>query len=451
VTPLRRDGDAPPVRLAHLGLGAFHRSHQAWWTGAVGRSDPWGIAAFTGRGPAAAVPLAAQGGLYTLIVRGARADRAEVVTAISRAADGSDTAAFAACLADPAVRVLTVTVTEAGYCRDADGALDRADPRVAADLAALTAGDGGPLRTAPGRVVAGLRARCRADAGPLAVVPCDNLAANGSALRRVVMDLAGQADPGLAGWIDGSVSFVSTAVDRITPRATPADRDTATRLTGRSDRAPVVTEPFREWVLAGDFPGGRPPWEEAGARFTRDVTSYEDRKLWLLNGAHSILAYGGLLRGHETVAAAFADGTCRGWVREWWAEAARHLPQPAGTLAAYQESLAGRFANPRIRHTLAQVAADGTQKLRMRAVPILRRERAAGRPGTAALRMIACWIAYLRGHQAEPADPMADRLRLTRRPRDLLALIAPDLAEDGTVLAGLAELVAENEKGRRPR
>jgi fructuronate reductase len=428
--------------MAHLGLGAFHRSHQAWWTGAVGRSDPWGIAAFTGRSAAAASVLAAQGGLYTLLVRGAEADRAEVVSAISRAIDGADTAAFTACLADPAVRVLTLTVTEAGYCRDGHGGADRADPAVVADLAALAALASGdvPLRTAPGRVLAGLRARRRADAGPIAVVPCDNLTRNGDVLRRVVLDLAEQVDPGLAAWIGDSVSFVCTVVDRITPRGTAEDQACAAQLTGRTDQAPVVTEPFREWILAGDFPAGRPPWEEAEAQFVDDVTPHEQRKLWLLNGAHSILAYGGLLRGHRTIADAIADDSCRGWVHDWWAEASRHLPQSAESLAGYEAQLSDRFANPRIQHLLTQIAADGTQKLRMRAVPILRRERAAGRRGTAALRMIACWIAYLRTAPADLADPLADRLLATRRTRDLLAFLAPDLAEDDAILADLDEL-----------
>lgn len=447
--PLRRTGDAPPVRLAHLGLGAFHRSHQAWWTGAVGRADPWGIAAFTGRGPAAATALRAQDGLYTLLVRGPDADRAELVTAISRAADGADTAAFTGCLADPAVRVLTLTVTEAGYRRAADGGgLDRGDPAVAADIANLS-GRGGAPRTAPGRVLAGLRARRRAGAGPLALVPCDNLSGNGEVLRRVLMDLADATDPPLAAWIAESVSFVSTVVDRITPRATEEDLATVTRLTGWADRAPVVTEPFREWVLAGDFPGGRPPWEEAGARFVADVTPYERRKLWLLNGAHSMLAYAGLLRGHRTIADAYADDRCRGRVDDWWAEAARHLPPSvAAASGEYQRELAGRFANPRIRHRLDQVAADGSQKLQVRAVPVLRLERAAGRRGTAALRMIACWIACLRAGRygpSGPADPLAATLLAARRAADLLAVLAPDLAADAEVAADLDDLVAQEQ------
>jgi fructuronate reductase len=450
--PLRRTGDAPRIRLAHLGLGAFHRSHQAWWTGVVGRADPWGIAAFTGRGSAAATALRAQDGLYTLLVRGPDADRTELVNAISRAADGTDTAAFTGCLADPAVRVITLTITEAGYCHAPDGGgLDHADPDVAADIAAL-AGNSGPPRTAPARILAGLRARRQADAGPVALVPCDNVSGNGEVLRRVLMDLADATDPRLAAWITESVSFVSTVVDRITPRATEADLAAVTRLTGWADRAPVVTEPFREWVLAGAFPGGRPPWEEAGARLVADVTPYERRKLWLLNGAHSMLAYAGLLRGHRTVADAYADERCRGWVDDWWAEASRHLPPPvASTSGGYQHELAERFANPRIRHQLDQIAADGSQKLRMRAVPVLRRERAAGRRGTAALRMIACWIACLRGERAGPhglADPLAATLLAARRAADLLNVLAPDLAADTEVVADLDDLVAEQRNGR---
>jgi fructuronate reductase len=266
------------------------------------------------------------------------------------------------------------------------------------------------------------------------------------------MDLADATDPPLAAWIAESVSFVSTVVDRITPRATEEDLATVIRLTGWADRAPVVTEPFREWVLAGDFPGGRPPWEEAGARLVADVTPYEQRKLWLLNGAHSTLAYAGLLRGHRTIADAYADERCRGWVDDWWAEAAGHLPPSvASTSGEYRRELAGRFANPRIRHLLDQVAADGSQKLRMRAVPVLRRERAAGRRGTAALRMIACWIAYLRGERAGPsglADPLAATLLAARGATDLLAVLAPDLAADAEVVADLGDLAAEQQNAR---
>jgi fructuronate reductase len=435
--------------MVHLGLGAFHRAHQAWWTGVVSRDDPWGIAAFTGRSPAAAKLLAAQGGLYTLLVRAPGGDQPEEVSSISRAVDGADTSAFTACLADPAVGVLTLTVTEAGYRRRGDGSLDFADLAVAADRHALAASNGGvPLRTAPGRILAGLRARRDADAGPLAIVPCDNLIGNGGALRRVMLEFADAIDPPLASWIAESVSFVSTTVDRITPRTTDSDLDAVVRLTGRTDHAPVVTEPFREWVLAGDFPGGRPAWEQADALFVQDVAPYEHRKLWLLNGAHSMLAYAGLLRGHVTVAEAVADERCQRWVCEWWSEVAAHLPQPAAVLAGYQEQLWRRFANPRMNYLLTQVASDGSQKLRVRVVPVLRRERSAGRRGAAGLRILACWIAYLHTQPRELSDPLAEQLLAAQSTHDILALLDTELAADDDILADLEELMTEQRAGK---
>jgi fructuronate reductase len=436
------------VRIAHLGLGAFHRAHQAWWTDAVSHDDPWGIAAFTGRSAAAATVLAEQGGLFSLLVRGSEGDDVRVVSSISEAKDGADTAAFTRCLADPAVGILTLTVTEAGYCRGAAGRIDLTNPAVAADRQNLVdgLGVGKPLQTAPARVIAGLLARRRADAGPLAIVPCDNLTDNGGVLRSVIEEFADMIDPGLREWMAGSVSFVSTAVDRITPRTTAEDLDTAAGLTGWADHAPVVTEPFSEWVLAGDFPAGRPAWEDAGARFVDDVAPYEQRKLWLLNGAHSILAYGGLMRGHSTVAQAVADDTCRRWVDEWWAEASAHLGQPEQELREYREQLLCRFTNPRIRHLLSQIAADGSQKLRVRAIPVLRRELAAGRRGAAALRMLASWITYVRSAPAELTDPLAERLRLAAQAprreacRALLRVLDAELAENDAVIADLDDI-----------
>jgi fructuronate reductase len=449
VSRLSRTAQPAPVRMVHLGLGAFHRAHQAWWTGVVSRDDPWGIAAFTGRSPAAAKLLAAQGGLYTLLVRAPGGDQPEEVSSISRAVDGADTSAFTACLADPAVGVLTLTVTEAGYRRRGDGSLDFADLAVAADRHALAASNGGvPLRTAPGRILAGLRARRDVDAGPLAIVPCDNLIGNGGALRRVMLEFADAIDPPLATWVAESVSFVSTTVDRITPRTTDSDLNAVVRLTGRTDHAPVVTEPFREWVLAGDFPGGRPAWEQADALFVQDVAPYEHRKLWLLNGAHSMLAYAGLLRGHVTVAEAVADERCQRWVCEWWSEVAAHLPQPAAVLADYQEQLWRRFANPRMNYLLTQVASDGSQKLRVRVVPVLRRERSAGRRGAAGLRILACWIAYLHTQPRELSDPLAEQLLAAQSTHDILALLDTELAADDDILADLEELMTEQRAGK---
>ena len=401
----------PPVAAVHLGLGAFFRAHQAAYTALAPDAEQWGFAAFTGRSPELAAQLAAQDGLYTLLQRGPDGDRATVVGSVARTHPGSDTSAWLAACASSRVRVMTLTVTESAYRRSAAGGLDLAAEDVRADLAALRSGTPEPCRTVPGRLVAGLAARARAGGGALAMVPCDNLPGNGTVVRRIVTELAGEVgDADLSAWIADRVSFVSTEVDRITPRTTAADVEAVRVLTGRDDGCPVVTEPFTEWTIAGDFPGGRPAWEAAGARLVDDVTPYETRKLWLLNGAHSLLAYAGGALGHRTVAEAIADPRCRAWMEGWWDEAVDHLTLPAETLAEYRAALAERFANPAIRHLLAQIAMDGSQKLPVRTVPIVLAERVAGRSATAGARTLGAWIAHLRGRGAPVHDPRAEEL-----------------------------------------
>jgi fructuronate reductase len=403
---------AAPVRIVHLGVGNFFRAHQAWYTEHAPDAAGWGIAAFTGRSPAVAESLGRQDGLYTLLVRGADGARPEVVSSLSAVHPADDLAAWRRHLASPEVVVVTSTVTEAGYRRGPSGGLDADAEDVRRDVAALI-GDpgGGRVTTTPGKLVAGLLARRAAGAGPLSLVPCDNLPDNGATLRRVVVDLALLADPTLVAWIDGNVAFVTTMVDRITPGPTDADRADVLRATGVDDGAVVVTEPFAEWVLAGEFPGGRPAWDAAGARFVRDVRPFEARKLWLLNGAHSVMAYAGSTLGHETVAEAIADPRVRDWVEEWWEAAVPHLTLPDAEIAAYREALLQRFANPHIRHRLAQIAADGSQKVPIRAVPVLTAERAAGRLPLGATRFVAAWIAHLRGHGTPVTDVRGTELR----------------------------------------
>ncbi|GAB3806044.1 mannitol dehydrogenase family protein [Micromonospora zhanjiangensis] len=210
-----RRAAAAPVRIVHLGLGGFFRAHQAWYTGAAPDAARWGIAAFTGRSRTLPDRLSAQDGLYTLVVRGPDHDEATVQSAVSVARAGTDLDAWCAYLAGPQVAVVTLTVTEAAYRRHRDGGPDLDDPELRADLDALR--HGGRVTTVPGRLVAGLAARHAGGAGPLAVVCCDNLPDNGAATARVVRGLAAAARPELARWIDGSVSFVTTMVDRITP------------------------------------------------------------------------------------------------------------------------------------------------------------------------------------------------------------------------------------------
>lgn len=426
--------------LVHLGLGNFHRAHQCWWTGAVadpGDSQRWSVTAFTGRRPDAADVLRAQGFRYTLVERDRDGDRYTLVTAMAAAHDGADLAAFRAAMADPATGVVTLTVTEAGHHLRADGTLDLDSPAVAADRAAL-AGPDGTARpaTAPGRLLLGLRARRRADAGPLAVVPCDNLAGNGQALRGALLALAGSL-PGqdgirLAEWIDASVSFVDTCVDRITPRTTAADLAAVRAATGFADRAPVVTEPFHDWVLAGAFPAGRPAWEREGARFVAAVAPWERRKLWLLNGAHSLLAYTGIAAGHTTVAQAVADPDLAELTRRWWDEVEPLLGGAAGDVTGYRRDLLARFANPAIEHRLAQIAEDGLHKLRLRVVePALLRRR-AGLAADAAARIVAAWIDVTSSGPAAHAAP-----RAARDTAGHVAALAPALADDRDFVAAV--------------
>jgi fructuronate reductase len=437
-----------PVRIVHMGLGAFHRSHQAWYTQHAGDSAEWGIASFTGRRPDAAEVLAAQDGLYTVVERSDAGDSFEVVGSIVEAVDGADVERFVEVVAAPLTSLITLTITEAAYRLGADGKLDNQAPDVVADLAVLSGGSASGKPTTPlGRLVLGLAARRDADAGPLAVVCCDNLSNNGTVARSAVMGMAKAFDAGLAAWIDANVSFVSTSVDRITPRTTDADIDAVAEACGYRDESPVVAEPFRNWVLSGDFPAGRPHWEDAGAVFVDEIEPYENRKLWLLNGAHSLLAYAGQLRGHKTVAEALADDFCRQSVEDFWDEAAANLHGEDLRIPEYRTALLERFGNSRIAHHLAQIAMDGSAKLRMRSLPVLHAERAAGRSGQAAARMIAAWTAYTAtatGLQDPQAADIAAANLLTGRVRleALLGLVDPDLVADAAIVE-LVERLAE--------
>ncbi|MEV7661551.1 mannitol dehydrogenase family protein [Paenarthrobacter sp. NPDC089316] len=414
---LRRDESrpTPPIRIVHLGLGAFHRSHQAWYTHHAGDAAEWGIAAFTGRRPRAADILAEQDGVFTLVERSGAGDTFEVIGSIAEAVDGADVQRLAELVAAPTTAVVTLTITEAAYAAD---------------------GDETPLA----RLATALAARKDADAGPIAVVSCDNLAENGTVARKALEARADAVDPELARWIRENVSFVGTSVDRITPRTTPEDLVEVAEQCGYRDEAVVVAEPFHNWILSGDFPAGRPRWEDAGAVFVDDIEPYENRKLWLLNGAHSILAYAGLVRGHATVAEALSDDVCRAAVEDFWDEASRHLPGEGLDVPGYRQALLERFGNSRIAHHLTQIAMDGTTKLRMRALPVLAAEHAQGRSGAGAARMIAAWIAYVSATE-DYQDPLAGDIGTARtldgehRTAALLALLSPGLAEDSAVVS----------------
>lgn len=440
---------APPVRIVHLGLGSFFRAHQAWYTDRAPDAHDWGIAAFTGRRSTLADALTAQQGLYTLVTRGHDKDEFSVIRSVAEAHAATDHAAWLRCWQSPDLAVLTLTVTEAGYLLRSNGPLDSSNEQVSGDVAALRSDPSAPVSSVPARLLSGLMARARAGLGRVAVVPCDNLPQNGPVVAEAVRAMAQLVDPRLVEMVDATASFVTTVVDRITPATTRADLNEVHHATGRLDAAPIVTEPFSEWILSGEFPAGRPQWEHVGARFVTDIAPYEQRKLSMLNGAHSLLAYAGSIRGHATVAEAVADPECRAWLHQWWDEAAAHLKFAPAEITTYRSDLLRRFANPRMGHSLAQIAVDGTQKLPVRILPTLRAELAAGRVPTGTARTVAGWICHLRGHGAPINDVDADRATaaatgaLTGAVPRVLALLdgdRPDPALAATVAQHVEEL-----------
>ncbi|WP_234988248.1 mannitol dehydrogenase family protein [Demequina sp. NBRC 110056] len=408
---LRRDATrraAAPVRIVHIGLGAFHRSHQAWYTAHASDASEWGIAAFTGRaggsGDAVLDVFREQDCLYTVTTRGPSEDMVEVIDSIVAAHSIAEVDTFISYLERTSTAVVTTTVTEAGYRLGANGEPDWHDAAVAADIAALTTG--GAVSTPLALITVGLEARRRAGAGPIAIVPCDNMPNNGGTVRRAVLALASRVSEQLVEWVETQVAFVSTSVDRITPRSAERDVDGPRRV-GIDDALPVVTEPFASWILCGDFPAGRPHWESAGAQFTEDITPFDTRKLWLLNGAHTALATLGLARGAETVASATRDVHCRSLVEGYWSEAVRHLPEAVES-DTYCRDLWDRFDNPRMAHRLAQIAEDSSTKLAIRIAPVALAERAAHRTADGSAAVLASWINLVLRHDRHRDARAAD-------------------------------------------
>jgi fructuronate reductase len=395
----------PTERIVHIGLGAFHRAHQAWFTAQVDTEKQWGIVAFTGRSAKAAEELASQDGLFTLTTRSEDGDKFEVIDSIVRAEDGNDTEAFTSAIANPQTAIVTLTITEAGYGMDASGHVDTSNPPATLH-----------------RLAVALETRRRVNGQPIAVVSCDNMPSNGSLLKVAMGDLFASFGAESVAWMNANVSFVSTSIDRITPKTTDADIDTVLAATGWDDCSPVVTEPFRDWVLEGEFPLGRPAWEKVGARFVDHIEPFENRKLWLLNGSHSLMAYAGQLRGHETVAQAIADETCLEWVEGFWNEAVQHLPADGLDLPNYRAALLGRFRNGKIAHRLAQIAIDGSTKLRVRIAPVAKAELAAGRDAMGCAVAIRAWVEFVIAKTGRVEDSQAQAiLHVYSTTRDLEA------------------------------
>ena len=282
--------------IVHIGIGAFHRAHQAVYTDAAmaAKGGDWHIIGVSLRSTDIVDALNAQNCAFTVIERHPDGPKARRITSMSHAmAAARDVMPVLAALADPAIRIVTITVTEKAYGIDRQsGRIQNDHPAIRHDLDHSDRPSG-----LVGILVAGLKSRKDAGMRPFTVLSCDNLPANGKLLRAGVIDFANRIDPELGDWISQNVSFPSTMVDRITPASTKATYDDAKTLTGVDDPAAIETEPFSQWVIEDDFPDGRPAWEEAGAIVVADVEPFEDMKLRMLNGSHSLIAYLGQLGG----------------------------------------------------------------------------------------------------------------------------------------------------------
>jgi fructuronate reductase len=416
--------------IVHLGLGAFARAHLLACNDDAldaGTAPGWGVVGVSLRHAAVRDALAPQQGLYTLALRDAQGTRLRVVGSLQRMLVApEDPRAVLERIAHPHTRIVSLTVTEKGYCHDpATRRLRLNHPDIAHDLANPDA-----PRSAIGLIVQGLAWRRAGGLGPATLLSLDNLPANGDTLRGLAIGLAERVSSGLARWIERECTFPNSMVDRIVPRTTDADRAAVAEALGCEDAGAVVAEPYFAWAVEDRFAAGRPDWIAGGARFVERAQPWEHLKLRMLNGAHSTIAYAGVLAGWPTVDTAIAQPALRGFVdalmRE---EIAPTLAEalPGVDLDAYRVELLARFANPALAHRTAQIAMDGSQKLPQRLLGTLRDRLAAGAPIERLSLSIALWCMHLRGRDEGGRvyaidDPLAP---------ELLALHAQALSQPG--------------------
>lgn len=451
------DPQAHGVGIVHLGLGAFHKAHQAALTdlALAAEGGDWRILGVSLRSPKASDELHPQNGLYTLIEKGAEGTSVQVIGAIADAiCSAGDPEPALVAMAAPGTKIVSLTVTEKAYGLDrAKQGCDPSHPAVAADLANPAAPQG-----VLGLLTEALRRRRDAGLAPFTVLCCDNLPENGVLLRGAVVDFARRIDPALSEWIAAEVAFPSTMVDRITPAATPATLAEAAELTGCEDQAAIATETFVQWVIEDNFPQGRPAWEKAGAIFTGNVTAFEMMKLRMLNGTHSMLAYAGFHAGCPYVRDVMAARPLAKLVRRHLGAAAATLPViPGIDTAVYAEALAKRFENPEIAHETFQIAMDGSEKMPQRVFSAVADARARGVDCRAFTFATAAWLRHLSGatHDCAPyalRDPRAAELQAMAEGREAdeivgalrhAAFVPPALAADEAFWAEVAGLLAE--------
>jgi len=413
--------------LVHIGVGGFHRAHQALFHDrllAEGASE-WAICGL------GALPgdrrmqeaLDAQDGLYTLVERAPGEEEAGVIGSITGyVLAPDDPEAAIEKLAAETTRIVSLTVTEGGYnISDVTGEFDPDNEDVAHDLE-----EGATPRTTFGLVTEALARRRERGLGPFTVMSCDNLQGNGERAHYAFTTFARLRDPELGEWIEEHVTFPNSMVDRITPATTDADRDAVRERFGIDDRWPVVCEPFIQWVLEDAFCAGRPPYEDVGVQVVDDVEPYELMKLRLLNASHQALAYFGHLLGHEYVHEAAQDEPLRALVRRYMDEEATPTlpPVPGVDLEDYKATLIERFSNPGVRDTVARLAGESSDRIPKWLVPVIRRQLETGGEVRLAAAVVASWARYAEGtdEQGQPIE-VVDRLRdevmeLGRRARE---------------------------------
>ncbi|SDQ33964.1 mannitol dehydrogenase family protein [Quadrisphaera sp. DSM 44207] len=410
------DRSALTPSVVHIGVGGFHRAHQAVYLDDLacqGVTD-WGLVGVGLHRPEMGQVLSAQDCLYLLVERGADGDRARVIGSMVRYLFApEDPEAVLAALADERTRLVTLTITGTGYRIDPHtGEFDPDDEEVAADLE-----DPARPRTVFGYLVEALDRRRRAGLAGFTVLSCDNMQDNGSAARTAVLSFAALRDRELAAWIADHVAFPSSMVDRITPNTSPQERDAIAAATGVDARWPVVTEPFSHWVVEDSFVDGRPPLERVGVQLTPDVHPYEVVKTRLLNASHSALAYLGHLAGHRSTDQVMADPLFRAYLTRMMAEEiAPSLPQVPGIdLAEYQRTVLERLANPRMGDQLGRLCRRGSTKIPNYVLPSVRAALEQDRPHQLLGLAVAGWLRFLRGYDYAGREilvegPMRDRL-----------------------------------------
>ena len=418
--PAYAKGELTPG-IVHIGVGNFHRAHQAWYLHRLmnqGLARDWAIIGAGVRQGDAVMreKLLAQDCLTTLIELSPNGTSAEICGAmIDFLPVEPDNASLVAQMAQPAIRIVSLTVTEGGYfVNPATGTFDDTHPDIVHDAA-----NPGRPRTAFGAIVAALRIRRDAGAGPFTVQSCDNLSGNGDITRDTIVGLARLSDPALADWIDTRCSFPNSMVDCIVP-ATGAAEIAAARAFGIEDAAPVTHENYRQWVIEDAFCAGRPDWDRVGAIITDDVHDYEAMKIRILNAGHQVLANAGELLGLATISDCMEDAQVSAfWRKVETEEIVPHVSAvPGMTPEAYVRLIESRFSNPAIRDTTRRVAFDGSSRHAGFVLPIVRDGLAAGSPVSGLALVEALWARMCEGtredgSRIEPNDPAWDRLQLT--------------------------------------